>query len=48
MKEPNACFEDYYVVEKFNESEKIVNKYLVSGPPKTEPSFEIGGSINST
>ena len=23
-----------------------LNKYLVSGPPKTESSFEIGGSIN--
>ena len=38
---------DYSVEERINYSENIVNKYPVSGPPKKESYFEIGGSINS-
>ena len=47
MEEPKAEFDDYSVDYKLNRSANIVNKYLVSGIPTTEYSFEIGGSINS-
>ena len=33
--------------KKIGYGENIVNKYLVSGNPKTEYYLEIGGSINS-
>ena len=37
---------DYSVEGKLNESANTANKYLVSGLPTTEYSFEIGVSIN--
>ena len=38
---------DYSAKENCNESANIVYKYLFSGHPKMQYSFEIGGSINS-
>ena len=45
VEESKSAVKDYFVGEKINESTKIVNKYLVSGPPTMEYSFEIGVSI---
>ena len=41
-----AEVKDYSVEGKFNDSANTANKYLVSGLPTTEYSFEIGVSIN--
>ena len=47
MEDPKEDLNDYSIVYKLNEIKNILNKYLVSGPPTTESSFEIRGSIHS-